>query len=70
MAFLNVPLWISLFWLSLTTVTALLLGTSSPRGWLLAAMVGVIPVGVLLRLWNNGPPPTVAEVIRTTESGR
>ena len=70
MAFLNLPLWISLFWLSLTVVTALLLGTSTPRGWLLASLVGVIPVGVLLRLWNNGPPPTIAEVIHTTEERR
>jgi hypothetical protein len=49
---------------------AFLLGAASFQGWLLATMVGVIPVGVLLRLWNNGPPPTVAEVLHTTEGRR
>ena len=70
MASMNLPLWISLAWVSLTIVTALMLGASSFRGWLLAALVAGIPVGVLLRLWNDGPPPTIAEVIRTTEGRR
>jgi hypothetical protein len=66
----NVPVLISAVWLSLTILTAFLLGATSVQGWLLATMVGVIPVAVLLRLWNEGPPPTVAEVLHTTEGRR
>jgi hypothetical protein len=67
---MNLPLWISLAWISLTIVTALMFDTSSVRGWLLATLVAGIPVGVFLRLWNDGPPPTIAEVLRTTEGRR
>ena len=66
----SVPVWISAIWVSLTILTALLLDASSLRGWMLATMVGVIPVGVLLKLWNDGPPATIAEVIHTTEGRR
>ena len=66
----NVPLLISAVWLSLTILMAFMLGAASFQSWLLATMVGVIPVAVLLRLWNDGPPPTVAEVLHTTEGRR
>ena len=66
----NVPMTISAVWLSLTILTAFLLGAASVQSWLLATMVSVIPVGVMLRLWNDGPPPTVAEVLNTTEGRR
>jgi hypothetical protein len=70
MAPVNVPISISAVWLSLTILMAFMLGAASVQSWLLVAMVGVIPVAVLLRLWNDGPPPTVAEVLHTTESRR
>ncbi len=70
MAPFNPPVWISVIWLSLTVLTALVLGASSAQSWLLATMVGVIPVGVLLWLWSDGPPPTIAEVLHTTEGRR
>lgn len=70
MAPFNVPVWISAIWLSLTILIALMLGASSIQGWLLTTMVGVIPIGVLLRVWNDGPPPTIAEVLHTTEGRR
>jgi len=70
MASFSVPVWISVVWLSLTLVSALFLDASSIRAWLLTTMVGVIPVGVLLKLWNNGPEPTIAEVLNSTEGRR
>ena len=70
MASMNLPLWISLGWIALTVATALILETASVRGWLLASLVAAIPVGVLLKLWNDEPPQTIAEVIRTTEGRR
>lgn len=69
-SFFTVPVRISAIWLSLTILTALFLDASSLRGWLLATMVGVIPIGVLFRLWNDGPPPTIAEVLHSTEGRR
>jgi hypothetical protein len=60
-----------MIWISLTLLTALFLDATSIRGWLLTTAVGVIPVGVLLRLWNNGPPPNpIAEVLHSTEGRR
>jgi hypothetical protein len=70
MAPFNVRIWISAAWLSLIVLVALMLGAGSVQTWMLAAMVGLIPVGVLLRLWNEGPPPTIAEVLHSTEGRR
>jgi hypothetical protein len=70
MATFNIPVWISVIWLSFTVLVAVLLDATSVRGWLLTTVVGVIPVGVLLRIWNDGPPPTIAEVLHSTEGGR
>jgi hypothetical protein len=33
-------------------------------------VAAVIPPVVFLSLWNDGPPPTIAEVIRATEDRR
>jgi hypothetical protein len=52
---------------SLTLLMCLALDASSLRGWVLATTVGVVPPFVLLRLWSNSPPPTVAEAIHATE---
>jgi hypothetical protein len=70
MASSNIPWWISAAWLSLTLLTALVADASSFRSWMLVTTIGVVPVGVLLRLWNNGPPATVAEVIHATDVRR
>jgi hypothetical protein len=70
MAPFNARIWISVVWLSLVVLMALMLGAESVQGWLLTTMLGVIPIGVLLRLWNDGPSPTIAEVLHTTEGRR
>lgn len=66
----SAPLWISAVWVSLTLLTFMALDASSLRGCVLATTVGIVPPFVLLRLWNNGPPPTAAEVIHATEVRR
>ena len=43
---------------------------SSLRGWVLATTVAVVPPFVLLRLWSNSPPWTVAEPIHAMEVRR
>jgi hypothetical protein len=59
--------WISAVWVSLTLLVALVADASSVRSWMLVTIVGVIPPLVLLKLWNNGPSPTIAEVLHATE---
>ncbi len=70
MASSSVPWWIAAVWVSLTLLTILALDASSLRGWVLAATFGIVLPVVLLRLWSNGLPSTVAEVLHTTEVGR
>ena len=64
------PWWISAVWVSLTLLTALIVDASSIRNWMLMTTVGFVPCIVLLSLWNDGPPPTVAEVLYATELRR
>jgi hypothetical protein len=59
--------WISAAWVSLSLLLALVADASSVRSWMLVTIVGVIPPLVLLKLWNDGPPPTIAEVLHATE---
>ncbi|MBI2828481.1 MAG: hypothetical protein HYX77_04320 [Acidobacteria bacterium] len=65
-----IPWWISAVWISLTLLTALGVDASSVRSWMLVTTIGIVPVGVLLKLWNDGPPATVAEVLHATELRR
>lgn len=65
-----IPWWISAVWMSLTLLTALVADASSARTWMLMTTIGIVPCVVLLRLWNDGPPPTVAEVLHATELRR
>jgi hypothetical protein len=62
--------WISAVWVSLTLLVALAAEGSSVRSWMLVMVVGVIPPAVLLRLWSDGPSPTIAEVLHATERKR
>jgi hypothetical protein len=61
---------ISAAWVSLSLLLALVADASSVRSWMLVTIVGVIPPLVLLKLWNDGPPPTIAEVLHATELKR
>lgn len=70
MASSYVPWWISAVWASLSLLIALVVDASSLRLWMLAITVGIVPSFVLLKLWNDGPPPTVAELLRATELRR
>ena len=65
----SVPLWISAVWVSVALVMCLALDVSSLRGWVLTTVAVLLPF-VLLRVWSNSHPPTVAEVIHATEVRR
>jgi hypothetical protein len=66
----TLPPWVYAVWVSFTLLVFPALDVSSLRGWVLATTVGVVPPFVLLRLWSNSHPPTVAEVIHATEVRR
>lgn len=42
----------------------------SIRNWVVVTTMAVVPSLVLLRLWSDGPPPTVAEVLHAVEERR
>jgi hypothetical protein len=70
MASSSVPLRISAVWITLTLLTFLALDASFPGSWILATTIAFVPPFVLLRLWSDGPPPTVAEVLHAVEVRR
>lgn len=61
---------ISAAWITSTILLALAADASSVPIWMLVAIVGVVPPLILLNLWSDGPPPTVAEVLHATELKR
>ena len=65
-----VPWMIASVWIAMTLLVFMLIGVTVPGGWVLMVTVCVVPTVILLRLWNDGPPPTIAEVLRATETHR
>ena len=61
---------LSALWLSCAIVIFLALGHSSLVSWMVLTVSAIIPPAVFLCLWNDGPPPTIAEVLRATEDRR
>lgn len=65
-----IPWRISAVWISLTLLLFLVIDPWSARSWMLVATVAAVPSLILFRLWSDGPPPTVAEVLYTAERRR
>ena len=61
---------VCMLWASLTMLVFAFVDAPSLRTWLALALTGLIPPVILLRLWGDGPPPTVAEVLHATELRR
>ena len=61
---------LSALWSSCALLIFMALGASSFVSWMALVVAAVIPPVVFLSLWNDGPPPTIAEVIRATEERR
>jgi hypothetical protein len=61
---------ISALWISLALLMFTLAGNFSVRSWLYVIATTLVPPMVLLRLWSDGPPQTVAQVLRATEDRR
>jgi hypothetical protein len=62
---LMAALWVAGALLTFTIVDAV-----SLRSWLALAVTALIPPAILLLLWTDGPPPTIAEVLHATEQRR
>lgn len=61
---------LSILWSSFALTVFIVFGATSVVSWMALGVVAVIPPIVFLALWNDGPPPTIAEVIRATEDRR
>lgn len=57
-------------WLVLALLAFVVVDASTLRGWVAVTVMGLIPPAILLRIWNQGPPPTVAEALHATEQRR
>lgn len=66
----TIPWIISAVWITLTLLTFTVIDAASLGNWLFVATVAIVPSGVLLTLWTEGPPPTVAEVLYAAEGPR
>jgi len=58
---------LSALWSLCAMLIFTVLDASSLVSWMVFLVAAVIPPVVFLSLWNDGPPPTIAEVIRATE---
>ena len=61
---------LSALWSSCALAIFVALGATSGTSWMILGVVSVIPPIVFLSLWNDGPSPTIAEVICATEDRR
>jgi hypothetical protein len=57
-------------WITIVLLAFAALGNVSSRSVIFLIVVALIPPSVFLALWNDGPPATVAELLRTTEDRR
>jgi hypothetical protein len=58
---------LSALWSLTALLVFIVLDGSSIMSWMALVVAAVIPPVVFLSLWNDGPPPTIAEVLRATE---
>jgi hypothetical protein len=57
-------------WVTIVLLAFAALGNVSPRSVIVLIAAAVIPPTVFLALWSDGPPTTVAELLRATEERR
>lgn len=50
-------------WIALALTASWAMDASSGVSMMLLAIVAVLPTVVMLMLWTDGPPPTIAEVL-------
>jgi hypothetical protein len=61
---------VAVSWVAIALTASWAIGASSWVSLLLVAIVSVLPPAVMLALWSDGPPPTIAEVLFDVEKYR
>lgn len=54
-------------WVALALTASWAMGASSGVSLVLLAIAAILPPAVMLALWTDGPPPTIAEVLYEVE---
>jgi hypothetical protein len=57
-------------WIAIALTASWAMGASSGVSLVLVAIASVLPPAVMLALWSDGPPPTIAEVLFDIEKHR
>jgi len=66
----NTRLVLTVSWTALVLLAFWSTGASSGFSLILLAVAAILPPIVMLALWNDGPPQTIAEVIHDAEGKR
>lgn len=67
MALHNTRLILAVAWVAFTFLMFWITGASSGFSFLLLAIAAVVPPLIMLALWTEGPPQTIAEVLHDAE---
>jgi hypothetical protein len=57
-------------WIAIALTASWAMGASSGVSLVLVAIASILPPAVMLALWSDGPPPTIAEVLFDVEKYR
>jgi hypothetical protein len=57
-------------WIAIALTASWAMGASSAVSLVLVAIASILPPVVMLALWSDGPPPTIAEVLFDVEKYR
>jgi hypothetical protein len=63
----HTPWVIAACWVALVSLTFWATGASSGASLVGLAIAAFVPPAVMVALWKDGPPPTIAEVLYDTE---
>lgn len=58
---------IAALWAACAALVFVVTDASSLRAWMALAVTAFLPPAILIRMWTDGPPQTVAEVLYDTE---
>jgi hypothetical protein len=58
---------VAVSWVALALTASWAMGASSGVSLVLLTITAILPPAVMLALWTDGPPPTIAEVLYEVE---
>lgn len=63
----NTRVVLAVSWVAFTLMLFWATGASSGLSFIVLAIAAVVPPVIMLALWSEGPPQTIAEVLHTVE---